>query len=158
MSAIITNIVAFDYNFFTQRYPELAVYVTQTQGQLYFNEAQLYVDNTVCSPIQDSIVGGQRYMFLHMVTAHIAALNAALGQPSSPLVGRISNATEGSVSVQAEMAGPEPGGKDWFMQTKYGAAYWQASAQFRMFKVVPGPRRPTDPWTWALADDPWGVY
>jgi hypothetical protein len=71
-----------------------------------------------------------------MVTAHIAALNAPIGgQPSSPLVGRINNATEGTISVQTQMDYPA-GSAQWFVQTKYGAAYWAATAGFRTMRYL----------------------
>lgn len=84
-------------------------------------------------------------MFLNMLTAHIAALNASInGQSPSPLVGRISNASEGSVSVGVQMD-LAPGSAQWFAQTKYGIAYWQASLQFRSMLYFPGPAPVANP-------------
>lgn len=131
----MNGVVVFDYAAWSARYPEFSS-VMQATAQQYFYEAQLYCDNTPCSIVRDLC---ERSILLNMVTAHIAALNAPLnGQPSSPLVGRISNATEGSVSVGAQMDMP-PGSAQWFNQTKYGAAYWQATAQFRSMLYVRGP-------------------
>jgi hypothetical protein len=125
------------------RYPELAASVPQPLAQQYFAEATLYCDNTPCSIVTDLTM---RTMLLNMVTAHIAALNAPLnGQASSPLVGRINSATEGSVSVGTQLDMP-PGSAQWFAQTKYGLAYWQATAQFRTMRYVPGPVPVTNPW------------
>ena len=138
MSCVYGGIVTFSYEDWSAAYPELSNYVFQPQAQQYFNQAQLYCDNTPRSPITDSSVGGQRETLLNMLTAHIAALNAPLiGQPSSPLVGRISNATQGSVSVATQYDQPA-GSAQWFSQTKYGAAYWAATAQFRSMTYVPG--------------------
>lgn len=140
------GIVAFDYSAWATRYPELSASVSQPLAQQYFNEAQLYCDNTACSPIRDDSLGGQRSMLLNMVTAHIAALNAALnGQASSPLVGRISNAAEGSVSVQTQNDYP-PGTVQWWQQTKYGASFWAATAQYRTMRYIPGPEYIPDPY------------
>jgi hypothetical protein len=141
MSAVVGGIVSFDYAGWSLRYPELAAYVSPPLGQLYFNEATIYLNNTPCSPVSDSSVGGMRYMLLNMLTAHIAALNAPLGgQPSSPLVGRVSNATEGSVTVATENKFPE-GTVQWYQQTKYGAAFWAASAMYRTaIYTAPCPR------------------
>jgi len=136
------GVVAFDYTAWSARYPELAAFVAEPMAQAYFNEAQLYCDNTPCSPIHDDSVGGQRSVILNMATAHIAAINAPLNnQPSSPLVGRISNATEGSVSVQTENLYP-PGTVQFWQQTKYGAAFWAATTQFRTFRYVAPVRYP----------------
>jgi hypothetical protein len=136
--------ITFDFAFFAQRYSELA-YIGAQQLQLYFNEATMYCDNTANSSIQDITVGGQRYIVLHMLTAHIAAMNnqASNGAPASPLVGRINSANQGSVSVQAQMDFP-PGSAQWYMQTRYGAAYWQATAAYRQFRYRRGVTRNMD--------------
>jgi hypothetical protein len=134
------GVVTFSYADWSAAYPELAASVTQGQVQGYFNQAQLYCDNTPQSLITDASPGGIRETLLNMVTAHIAALNAPLnGQPSSPLVGRISSGTQGSVSVQTQFD-VAPGSAQWFAQTKYGAAYWQATTQYRSMRYVPGPQ------------------
>lgn len=137
------NVVSFDYSTWALRYPELAASVPQPLAQQYFAEATLYCDNSPCSIVTDLTM---RAMLLNMVTAHIAALNAPLnGQASSPLVGRINTATEGSVSVGTQLDMP-PGSAQWFSQTKYGLAFWQATAQFRAMRYVPGPVPVTNPW------------
>jgi len=138
------NVVTFDFGIWSTRYPELiAAGVTQPVADQYFFEAQLYCDNTPQSPIQNLV---QRAVLLGMVTAHIAALNAPLnGQPSSPLVGRISGATQGSVSVQTQNDYP-PGTVQWFQSTKYGAAFWAATTQYRTMRYVPGRGYAARPW------------
>lgn len=137
------SIVSFDFAGWAARYPELAGAVTPQIAQQYFNEAQLYCDNSPCSPIRDA---SQRAILLNMVTAHIAALNAPLnGQPSSQIVGRITNAAQGSVSVAAQMDVP-PGSAQWFAQTKYGAAFWAATAAYRTMHYMPGPAFLPDPY------------
>lgn len=144
--------VVFDYDQWAARYPEFGGdschprYVSRALAQAYFNEATLYLDNTDCSPVTDDRPGGQRALLLNMIVAHIAALNAPIGgKASSPLVGRINSATEGSVSVQAQMDVPA-GSAQWYAQTKYGIAYWTATAQFRTFRYAPGSPRNTDPY------------
>jgi hypothetical protein len=133
-------IVAFDYSLWSARYPELAASVQPATAAAYWAEAGLYCDNTACSVITDDSAGGQRAMLLGMVTAHIAAINAPLnGQPASTLVGRISNATEGSVTVATQNDYPA-GTVQWWQQTKYGAAFWAATPQFRTARYVHGPR------------------
>ena len=137
------GVVTFDYAAWALRYPELAASVSGPLAQAYFDEAQLYCDNTPLSPVHVLTIRAQ---FLGMLTAHIATLNTPLnGQPSSPLVGRISNATEGSVSVQTEYDVPA-GSAQWFAQTKYGAAFWSATAAYRTMRYVPNPARDMDPY------------
>jgi hypothetical protein len=132
MSGTVPGVVTFDYDAWEARYPEFAT-VNQTLATAYFNEATIYLDNTAMSIVQDLT---QRAVLLNMLTAHIAAMNSGVGgQAASPLVGRVSQATEGSVSVSAEYDGGT--GSAWYLQTKYGAAYWQATAYLRTFNYVP---------------------
>ncbi len=83
-----------------------------------------------------------------MLTAHIAALYSQSrgdpepGQPkdANTPVGRISNATEGSVTVALEYDATNP--QEWFSQTKYGASFWAATATYRTMRYVPGQLQP----------------
>lgn len=129
-----TGIVAFDPTAFKARYPEF-VNVSDALLQDYFGEATIYLANTEDSRVQDV---AQRGVLLNMLVAHIAQLNAgSTTQPASPLVGRVNTATEGSVSVGTEM-GVVPFTAAWFLQTKYGASFWQATARYRTMQYVPG--------------------
>lgn len=132
------GVVQFNYSIWAAVYPELSASVSQPQAQGYFDQAQfLYCDNSPQSPIRDL---GQRAILLGLVTAHIAALRAPLnGQPSSPLVGRISQGTQGSVSVSTQMD-MAPGTAQWWNQSKYGAQFWAATTQFRSMRYIPGPQ------------------
>lgn len=134
------SLVTFDYAVWSARYPELAISVSAPLATSYFQEACLFVDNSVSSLLKASVPA--LTLILNMITAHIAQLNApsAPGQPSSQLVGRISNASEGSVSVTTEM-GPPSLSAAWFNQTKYGAEAWQALAPWRTARYLPGPQR-----------------
>ena len=136
------GIVAFDYDAWVVRYPELAGSVSPQLAAAYFTEAELYCDNTPGSIVTDE---NRRSLFLNMLVSHIAQLNAPLnGQPSQTLVGRISSATQGSISVSIANDYP-PGTVQWYQVTKYGAAYWAATAAYRTAKYVPGPVRNMDP-------------
>lgn len=137
------GIVTFNFATWAARYPNLAAWVNESIATMYFAEATLYCDNTPCSPVCNLT---QRAMFLNMLTAHIAQLNANInGQAPSGLVGRISSASEGSVSVSVENNYPA-GTVQWFQQTPYGSSYWAASAQFRMALYMPGPVYDPDPY------------
>ena len=130
-------VVAFDSAGFLKRYPEFTG-VDPTLLPLFFAEAGLYCNNTDNSIVTDLPT---RTTLLWMLTAHIAALNAGTnGQKPTDLVGRISSAKQGSVSVTAEM-GPTTDSSAWFNQTKYGAAFWQASISYRSMRYV-------SPWSW----------
>lgn len=129
--------VTFSYANWIAQYPEFG-YVTAGQAQGYFNQATLLVDNTACSPVQDA---SQLAILLNMATAHIAALFASQnGQGPRGVVGRISNATQGSVSVQAEYTTPTSDMQAYWNQTPYGAQYYAATLKYRTGFYVPAPR------------------
>lgn len=130
-----TGVATFDPAAFKARYPEFAT-LADTLLTAYFNEVALaYLDNTESSRVQSV---EQRTVLLWMLVAHVAAINGGVnGQAPSPLVGRVNTATEGSVSVGTDM-GAVSGTAAWYLQTKYGASYWQATAQFRQMRYVPG--------------------
>ena len=128
------TVVAFSSSTFLARYPEFSSVSTDLLSA-YFTEAGLYLDNTDNSIVQNTTT---RLLLLNMLTAHIAMLNGALSADGLPLpVGRISNASEGSVSTALDYI--EPGTEAWFVQTQYGAAFWQASLRYRLARYIPRP-------------------
>jgi hypothetical protein len=131
-----TGTVTFDYAQFAARYPEFDGVWSQAQATAFFVEATMYCDNERGSRIRDVAV---RAVLLNMMTAHIAELARldASGNLANPLVGRISNANEGSVSVAVDYK-LTSAGQEWFAQTKYGAAFWQATAMYRRGRYYPG--------------------
>jgi hypothetical protein len=131
-------VVAFDLAGFRVRYPSFAT-ASDPLLNAYFADACVLLNNTDSCRIADVTA---RSLYLNMLVAHLAALNfGENGQPPSGLVGRINSASEGSVSVSAEM-GPPSGSSAWFMQTQYGALLWQATTAFRTFQYLPGSSRP----------------
>jgi len=129
-----TGIVVFDPAAFKARYPEFAT-ATDAQLQGCFDEACLIVDNTACSVVRQV---ERRTTLLWMLTAHIAALTIGVnGQAPSGLVGRVDSATEGSVSVHADWSGASAS-QAWYLQTPYGAMFWQVTSIYRRFRYIPG--------------------
>lgn len=128
------GVVIFDPAAFKLRYPEFSS-VDSALLQQYFTQATIYLDNTDFSRVSNLAV---RAMLLNMLVAHIAFLySGANGQSPSGLVGRVDSASEGSVSVHADMPGVTANSA-WYMQTKYGADYWNATAPFRTFQYISG--------------------
>lgn len=125
-------VVAFDAAAFVARYPEFSS-VSPGALNAYFGEAGLYLSNSDNSPVQNLT---RRAVLLNMLTAHIAALSGALSLGGEPVpVGRVSSATEGSVSATLEYL--TQGSAAWFTQTQYGAAFWQATTSLRGFRYSP---------------------
>lgn len=133
-------VVQFDYAAWIALYPEFGSTVSQPQAQQYFTIATTIHRNDGGGPVNDPT---QQLALLNMMTAHIAALMAppAPGQQASSLVGRINSASEGSVSVQAAYSNNVSEQMAWFIQTKYGALYWTATAPYRTMRYVPNRNR-----------------
>lgn len=152
------GVVTFDYAIWAARFPSLAANVDAPLANAYFAEAQLFCDNTPCSPVRNLTI---RAVLLNLLVAHLAMLNTPVDAASSggssggstsgpspapsPLVGRITSATEGSVSVSTQFDVP-PGSAQWFAQTPYGAEFWAATAAYRTMRYLPNPARNMDPY------------
>lgn len=134
--------ITFSFADWTAAWPEFAN-CSPAQGQAWFDIASIYCPNTSANPFGDSTS-----TFLYMLTSHVAWLlaprdpagnPAAAGQSPPNIVGRINSASEGSVSVGAEWKGSGSPSQDWFVQTRYGALYWQATAAFRTMRYAARP-------------------
>lgn len=129
-------VVVFDAANFKIRYPEF-VGVADLVLSARFDEATLYLNNTDESPVQDIT---RRTVLLYLLTAHIATIMGALAGGTPGPVGRVSSATEGSVSVGFDFSA-QPGSAVWFQQTQYGASFWQATSSLRGFRYIAQPTR-----------------
>lgn len=138
MSGSITQpgVVTFDYSTWSALYPALAENTNTVQATEYFAQAGDFLNNTPLSPVQDLM---RRARFLNLLTAHIAQLYlpASAGGNGAGVVGRVASASEGTTSVSFE-AGTQAGSAAWFMQTQYGAMFWQATAYLRQMRFAPG--------------------
>lgn len=139
--------ITFDKAAFLARYPEFTA-VADASLQAYFDDSNLYCRNSLTNP---AYADGTLAQLLYMLTAHLAWLNTprnASGIPDSSgtdpapaVVGRISSASQGSVSISSEYGNVDAGGPSqaWYMQTRYGAAYWAASTGYRTARAVSNP-------------------
>ena len=136
--------VVFNYAQWAARFPELAGSVAEPLAQAYFDEATLYLSNDdSVSRVKDQI---RRALILNLIVAHIAKLNAPInGAAASPLVGRVSSATEGSVTVQTDLQIKSESAQ-WWLQTPYGLQAWQALGPYRTAVYVPGHQRRMNPY------------
>ena len=140
-------VATFDPEAFKAMYPEFAT-VSDAQLEGFFARAGLYLANDGTGPVQDI---GRQGLLMGLLVAHMAKLYATVnGVAPSGLVGRISSASEGSVSVSVDASGL-PGGAAWFTQTPYGFDFWNATAVYRTARYVPGPAT-----GWRGFNRPWG--
>jgi hypothetical protein len=150
--------VTFDYAWMQRFYPTITEWCDVDVLQGYFDLACVFCDNRDAGGVMPSGINpiwdfygcpGSRWVgspvrdiptrqrMLGLLTAHIATLFAPLnGQPSPNMVGRISGASEGSVSVSYDI--PTIAGAEWFGLTKFGWMYWQMTLPYRTFRYIPG--------------------
>lgn len=135
--------VTFDPANFVATFPVFKQ-LTQPRLQICFDLAGLYFANAGWTGALP-----QAPTLLNLLTAHIAWLSSfrdANGNPveegaadSLPPPGRVSNASEGSVSLGLDVGDTNAGSPSqaWYMQTTWGQMYWYATGQFRTFRYVP---------------------
>ena len=132
--APVLGVVTFDPAAFRLLYPEFST-VSDAALSFNFSIATLLLNNSCCSKVQDANI---RASLLNVLVAHLTAINNGVsGQPPAGLVGRVTDATEGSVSVTAEYATTVSSSMAFYIQTKYGAQYWQLTAPWRNMRYVP---------------------
>lgn len=140
----MSGVVTFNQAAFLARYPQFTAWANANPGalQIRFDDVTtLYINNTYRSIVGDV---NERTILIQYAIAHMLALEGVLaagGQGStSGQVGRVSSASEGSVSASLDM-GAMPGTAAWWLQTQYGAFYWNATAKYRTFRYARAPRR-----------------
>ena len=152
-----TPVVTFDFPTWIAGFPIFTA-VGATLGQSYFNRASYLCGNEPSNQL--NCTPGMLSDALYLLTSHIAWLNAprdangnpaATGQGASPIVGRIDQASEGSVSVHAdigEMNSAFPTAA-WYNSTTFGAEYVAMTAGVRTGRYVgPGFYLPNQPGFW----------
>lgn len=131
--------VVFDPVEFVAAYPEFTG-ITNGAMTMNFARATLQLVAGCGSRVIDA---SQRQLLLYLLTAHITFLsngsNDGAGNVTPPpgVVGRVSDAAEGTVSVSAAFDGPAAA--QYYLQTKYGAEYWAATSRYRTMLYIPGP-------------------
>ncbi|MGZ2484282.1 hypothetical protein ACVITL_002805 [Rhizobium pisi] len=140
--------VQFNYANWAATFPQFSPALDEaTVTNLILPIAEIYCRNDGGGPVSKAET---QTVLLNLMVAHVAQLmygpkgEGITGAGGSGIVGRISSATEGSVSVSAEF--PTTPNNAWFLQTTFGAAFWQATAAYRTMRYIPGPRRNMNPW------------
>jgi hypothetical protein len=138
----VHGVVQFVFSEFATQMPEFAG-INQAWAATAFTDATFLLSNSCRSPIRDA---NKRQYFLYLLTAHVCFLrfgsNDGAGNvtPAPGIVGRVSDAHEGSVSVRAEYSATNvPQGQAFYIQTRWGALYWQQTAKYRAFRYAPPP-------------------
>lgn len=137
----VHGVVVFDSAEFVALYPDFTGLINGTM-QNAFNIAVFILNNSCCSAVSDA---NQRLILLYVLTAHVLILNAGTNDgagnvtPAQGIVGRIDSAAEGSVSVSASYSSTVSESEAYFIQTKYGAQFWQMTSPYRTMHYVGPP-------------------
>lgn len=127
-----TGAVVFDTTEFRSQYREFGA-VGDLPLALYFDFATTKLSNSKSSVVKDAAI---RKRLLYLLVAHIASLFA---RPDR--VGRINDATEGTVNAHLDWSTHVSEAQAYYDQTQYGVLFWQLTAPFRTFRYVPGRSR-----------------
>lgn len=136
-------IVQFDYERFVATFPEMGS-VTPDQAAAFFELATTFHANDGSGPVATATL---QLTYLNALTAHLAWMFTTVGthKPTSAsgLVGPISSASEGSVSVSVgALSGASASAQEaWLNQSQYGALYWAMTAQYRTVHYASPTRR-----------------
>lgn len=137
----VCGIVVFDNAEFIAAWPEFTG-ISSGANHNAFNLAMLLLNNSCGSLVSDANV---RMTLLYMLTAHVGFLvngtNDGAGRITPPYqaVGRLASATEGSVSAATEYSSEVGQSEAFYIQSKYGAMFWQMTAQYRTMYYVGAP-------------------
>jgi len=116
---------------FIAEYPEFTGTSDARATTMFTIAEQSLLDNVDNNPQMDPTF---RMQLFYMLVAHLLLI---FGNTDTPVLnnappGRINSATEGTITSQFEYKLPEGSAMAaWFVQTKYGALYWTATARFR---------------------------
>lgn len=128
-------IVVLDISKFRAMFPEFSN-VADSILPFLFDQSTDYLNNSDYSLVEDAV---KRERLLYMLMAHIAYVRYgdASGNGGTGMVGRLSSASEGSVSVSSD-AGQIEFRYMWYTQSPYGMDFWQATKVYRMANYYPG--------------------
>ena len=145
--SVTPGIVVFDPAAFIAAFPSFAT-VPGAQLTANFNFACLQLNNTLTSSVRDEPTRAQ---LLNLLVAHITALlNGVNGQPPAGTVGRIANATQGSVSAQMQFD-TKTFSEAYYAQTPWGVQYWQSTVAYRTARYI-------KPWCGIASMSPWDSW
>lgn len=129
--------VVFDPAAFKLAFPEFANVADARLTMLFTLAASTLLDNTDNSPV---MALDTRTNLFYLLVAHLLSIfgtGVSTNPDDSTPVGRLSQATEGSVSGSFEYNIPDGSMlAAWYLQTPYGALYWTAVAPYRSARYV----------------------
>ncbi len=123
----MSNIFVFNPSDFREAYPQFSK-LTDEQLNWFFEMANGdLLDNSPSSCINLKT----RKKLFYLLVAHFAELQNRIDNGNSSLVGRVSSATEGSVSIGVDYNMGTGALEQWLKQTPYGATFYALTAKYR---------------------------
>ena len=134
--------VTFVYSAWAAAFPQFSNVAQATVTGVVLTIAQSYCRNDGGGPVDDAAT---QQTLLWLMVAHVAQLMCgSTTQPLSGSVGRVASAGQGSVSVSLDW--PTTASNAWFLQTPYGAMYWQMTSGYRLGVYKPRLSPKVNPW------------
>jgi hypothetical protein len=133
--------VTLDYPTWAALFTEFSVTVNETQWGLWLNVlTSTLVANDGTGPVTQAQT---QTTLLQFALAHLLFLYLGTNtQPAAETVGRINSAAEGSVNVATDYGQNISASQAFWVQSKYGAIYWQMTNIYRRFIYNPGTTGP----------------
>lgn len=123
----MSNVFVFDSTEFKTIYTQFSAR-TDAQLNWFFEE----VENDVLDNSETSCISLKtRRKLFFLLVAHKAELQNRIDSGNTGMVGRISSASEGSVSVTTDYSTSSTALAQWLNQTPYGAEYYALTARYR---------------------------
>lgn len=141
-------VVQFNVVKWRELFPQFNNITSEQITDLIYPIATAYCNNSGSGPVNDTNIQTQ---LLNLMVAHIAQLlfGSTTAPANTTLVGRINSAGEGSVNVGTDF--PTTPSNAWFVQTQYGAAYWQMVLPYRLGHYYPKITQLTQyPFSWPV--------
>lgn len=122
----MSNVFVFDPDAFKLAFPEFKNYSNE-QLTYFFESIEGLLDNSETSCISLK----NRKLWYWLLVAHKAELQNRITSGNTGLVGRISSATEGSVSISTDYPMGSGAMEQWLKATPYGAEFYAKTSPWR---------------------------
>lgn len=129
----MSNVYVFDPVLFKMVYPQFST-LSDEVLEYFFERAESQLDNSEssCIPLKE------RKILFNLLVAHYAELQNRIAEGNGGLVGNITSASEGSVSISVDTLKSTSSTGAWLNQTPYGAEYWILTAKYRVPLYIHG--------------------
>lgn len=128
----MSNVFVFDPVLFKAIYPQFSSMPDDLLMYFFEKAESTLLDNTesACVPLKE------RKILFYLLVAHFAELQDRINEGNGSMVGNITSASEGSVSIGVQALQSNSATGSWLNQTPYGAEYWVLTAKYRQMLYI----------------------